>query len=101
MPLFLLCDLDGKTVRLFPRNFKCRLGILNTTNKNKSRRTRLWNLGKSGRPMSRTGSSSAGKKPRHIVIPGDYTEVDVNSYQSNFDSHKVENNIIENSFDSY
>lgn len=45
--------------------------------------------------------SSAGRKPRHIVIPGDYTEVDDNSYQSNFDSHKVENNIIENSFDSY
>ena len=45
--------------------------------------------------------SSAGKIPRHIVIPGDYTEVDDNFYQSNFDSHRVKNNIIENSFDSY
>jgi len=48
------------------------------------------------------GSSSttvrADQSPRHIIIPGDHTEVDNNFYESNFDSHKVENNTIENSF---
>jgi len=42
--------------------------------------------------------SSAGQSPRHITIPGNYTEVDDNFYQSNFDSHNMKNNIIENSF---
>jgi hypothetical protein len=42
--------------------------------------------------------SSAGKSPRRIVIPGDYTEVDDNFYQSDFDSHNVKNNIVKNSF---
>jgi hypothetical protein len=54
----------------------------------------------SSRPALIHGSS-IGKSPRHISIPGDYTEVDDNFYQSDFDSYKVENNIIENSFDSY
>ena len=48
------------------------------------------------------GSSStavrADKNPKHIIIQGDHTEVDNNFYQSDFDSHKVKNNIIENSF---
>jgi len=48
------------------------------------------------------GSSStavrADESPRYITISGDYTEVDNNVYQSNFDSYKVENNIVENSF---
>lgn len=48
------------------------------------------------------GSSStsvrANKNPKHIIIQGDHTEVDNNFYQSNFDSHKVKNNIIKNSF---
>ena len=35
---------------------------------------------------------------RHIIIPGDHIEVDDNIYQSDFDSHKKTNNIIENSF---
>ena len=43
-------------------------------------------------------ASSSSRSARHIIIPGDYTEVDDNFYQSNFDSHKVKNNIIENSF---
>jgi hypothetical protein len=43
--------------------------------------------------------SSAGQSPRHITIPGNYTEVDDNFYQSNFDSYKMKNNIIENSFE--
>ena len=48
------------------------------------------------------GSSSTvirtDKSPRHIIIPGDHIEVDDNFYQSDFDSHRVKNNIIENSF---
>lgn len=48
------------------------------------------------------GSSSttvrADQGPKHIIIPGDYTEVDNNFYQNDFDSHKVQNNIVENSF---
>lgn len=48
------------------------------------------------------GSSSttvrAAKSPRHITISGDHTEVDNNVYQTDFDSHKEENNIIINSF---
>jgi hypothetical protein len=46
-------------------------------------------------------SSTAGKadeSSRHFIIPGDYTEVNNNYYQIDFDSHKVENNIIVNSF---
>jgi hypothetical protein len=40
----------------------------------------------------------ADKSPKHVIIQGDYTEVDNNFYQSDFDSHKVKNNIIGNSF---
>ena len=37
--------------------------------------------------------------PMHITISGDHTaEVDNNVYQTDFDSHKEENNIIVNSF---
>jgi hypothetical protein len=56
----------------------------------------------SSRSVLTHGSSSttvrADQRPRHIIIPGDHTEVDNNFYESNFDSHKVENNIIGNSF---
>ena len=49
------------------------------------------------------GSSSSTVRadivtPRHIIIPGDHTEVDNNFYQTNFNSNKEQNNIIENSF---
>jgi len=38
------------------------------------------------------------KSPRHITISGDHIEVDNNLYQTDFDSHKEENNLIINSF---
>jgi NAD(P)H-nitrite reductase large subunit len=44
------------------------------------------------------GSSSTYENHRHVIISGDHTEVDNNLYQFNFDSHKVENNLIKNSF---
>ena len=48
------------------------------------------------------GSSSTAikgdKGSRHTIITGDHIEVDNNVYQSDFDSHKRRNNIIENSF---
>jgi len=49
-------------------------------------------------PSSPTAARADHEGPRHIIIPGDYTEVDNNFYQSNFDSFKDKNNIIENSF---
>ena len=35
---------------------------------------------------------------RHFIILGDYTEVDNSYHQIDFDSHKVQNNTITNSF---
>jgi hypothetical protein len=43
-------------------------------------------------------SSTTVRAERHNIIPGDLTVVDNNLYQSNFDSHKRNNNIVENSF---
>lgn len=53
--------------------------------------------------LSTHGSSSTAVRTdasptRYITISGDHTEVDNNVYQCDFDSHKVQNNIIENSF---
>ena len=50
-----------------------------------------------------SSSSSAlihglSKSSRHTVISGDHVEVDNNTYQSDFNSHKRGNNIIKNSF---
>jgi len=47
---------------------------------------------------SSTVARRGDEGPRHIIIPGDYTEVDNNTYRSNFDSFKNQNNYIENSF---
>ena len=44
------------------------------------------------------GPDMYNESPRHINISGNHTEVDNNHYQSDFDSNKVDNNIIENSF---
>ena len=59
----------------------------------------------SSRSVHIHGSSSTtgrtDKSPttsRHIVISGDHIEVDNNLYQADFDSNKVRNNIIKNSF---
>ena len=48
---------------------------------------------------SPTAAKANGRRPmHHVIISGDHTEVDDNVYRLNFNSHKVENNIIENSF---
>ena len=47
---------------------------------------------------SEFGGDNEEQNTRHIIIPGDHIEVDDNIYQSDFDSHKKTNNIIENSF---
>lgn len=43
-------------------------------------------------------AAEADKSPKHIIISGDHTEVDDKFYQFNFNSNKVANNIIEDSF---
>jgi hypothetical protein len=43
-------------------------------------------------------AAEADKNPKPIIISGDHTEVDDKFYQFNFNSNKVLNNIIENSF---
>ena len=55
----------------------------------------------SSRSLFIHGSSStvrADKSPKHITISGDHTEVDNSLYETDFDSHKEENNLIINSF---
>ena len=55
----------------------------------------------SSRSPNHGSSSTAGnadESSRHFIISGDYTEVNDNYYQIDFDSHKVENNVIVNSF---
>jgi len=48
------------------------------------------------------GSSStavwADESPRTVIITGDHTEVDRNVYQTDWDSHKVQNNFVKDSF---
>jgi hypothetical protein len=43
-------------------------------------------------------SSTADESSRHIFISGNHTEVDDSYHQFNFNSNRVENNIVENSF---
>lgn len=48
--------------------------------------------------LSSNSAKLTDESPTHIIITGDYTEVDKKVYSLDFNSHRVANNIIENSF---
>jgi hypothetical protein len=52
-----------------------------------------------GLPPTTVGADEIPQQSHHIIISGDHTETDDNFYSFNLNSHKVENNIVEKSFE--